>query len=349
MTAAAVLGVAAALLGLPGIDALSSDTCQAFWLPDSNEPNNNFAEATALANGVSKTGAITSSDDQDYFFIDIPVRSDVRVEFVTGGYLRDGSLAFQPRGSDMIIDLDWEEYDDDGSFFARGIVGPGRLFVIVKAGMGVPSSNIYRVTVSFTEAPGPNFSDVPVGSTYYTPIMYLAQMGVVSGFSPTYFGVDRLVTRQQFAKMIVKAAGFPVSTSDVCPFTDVPKSVPGSYMDPNDPLYPDHYIAVAARHHVTEGVGNNQFAPYRNITLAQVVKMVVSTALDLGVWDSPPHGYTPPFTLPGPPFGEWVRMGAAHGLFDGYPGAYSWYSPATRGQCAFFLWKLMLACGIVVI
>ena len=340
-----VLGLTMAFLAPPGISLWSSDSCQALLLPDSNEPNNNFAEATPLVNGQPKTGAILTSQDEDYFYIDIPVRSEVAVQFVTGGYPRNGSLAFQPRGSDMIMDLDWEEYDDDGSFYARGTIGPCRLFVMVKAGQVAPSSNLYTVTVSVTGAPGPDFSDVPPGSPYYEPIRDLARVGVVSGFSSTYFGVDKLLTRQQFAKMIVKAAGFPVSPSDICPFTDVPKSEPGNYMDPNDPLYPDHYIAVAASRHITQGVGGNRFAPFSNITLAQVVTMVVRTGIDLGIWDAPPHSYNPRFAPFGEPHYSYARTGAAHGLFDGYPGDYKWYSPATRGQCAFFIWKFMQACG----
>jgi len=189
------------------------------------------------------------------------------------------------------------------------------------------------------------FTDVPPESPFYAPITYLADEGVVSGYPGGKFRPELPVTRQQFAKMIVRAVGYPVSSNDECPFVDVYETYPGHYLDPNDPLYPDHYVAVAAAHNITQGVKPQLFYPWDSIKLAQVVTMVVRTGLDLGVWDAPPHSYEPPFPNFGAPHYEWARMGAAHGLFDGYPGPWGWWEPASRGQCAFFIWKLMLALG----
>ncbi len=75
------------------------------------------------------------------------------------------------------------------------------------------------------------FPDVPAGSEFYDAITYLADEGVVSGYADGRFGPSDMVTRQQFAKMIVRAVGYPVFASDVCPFTDVSTSYPGHYVD----------------------------------------------------------------------------------------------------------------------
>jgi len=251
---------------------------------------------------------------------------------------------FPAEGRDTIVDLAWDkQYDDDGSFVAEGTIGPGRLFAMVSLGSGDPGVEVYSITVTYKEAGGGSFPDVPAGSEFFAPINYLADEGVVSGYADGKFGPGKLVTRQQFAKMIVRAVGYPVSTGDACRFVDVQTSHPGYYLDPNDHLYPDHYIAVAADRQVTVGETPYTFGPYHNIKLAQVVTMVVRTAIDLGFWDAPPHSYTPPFDDFGEPHYTYARMGAAHGLFTGYSGPWDWYSPATRGQCAFFIWKLMLA------
>jgi len=148
-----VIVIAALLLpglGSPGVTILAPAAASAqVPLPDYNEPNNNFAEATPLVNGETAWGAITQASDQDYFYLDLPSRSRVNVVFTTNGYLREGKLAFQQAGTDMIVDLDWEHYDDDGSFVASGTAGPGRLFVMISVGRGTPSTMPYEVTVSY--------------------------------------------------------------------------------------------------------------------------------------------------------------------------------------------------------
>jgi len=313
--------------------------------PDYNEPNDSPETATALKNGVTQWGAVTSDMDADFFYIDIPGSRQVKVEFTTGGYPKECRLAFQTERSEEILDLTWEKnYDSDASFDSQGQAGPGRLFAVVYVEGGQDASTAaFTITVTYGEKETITFPDVPAGSEYYEAVTYLAGEDVVSGYSDGRFGPRELVTRQQFAKMIVRAIGYPVFTSDICPFGDVPTSFPGHYVDPNDPLYPDHYVSVAAAHHITVGVTPTSFGPYRNITLAQVVTMVVRSAQDLGVWDAPPHAYEPPFADFGEPHYAYARMGAAHGLFDGYPGPWDWSKPATRGQCAFFIWKLMVA------
>ena len=339
----ALIVCAMMLLGVSSAQALVP-------LLNPDEPNDSFPAATQLQNGLEIWGAIPEAGDEDFFYLDIPSRSRVTVEFNTQGVPRECGLAFMAKGGDVIADLAWEKrYDDDGSFLADGIVGPGRLFAMVSAGSGQAGVEVYTIEVTY-EAAGTtaSFPDVPLGSPYYEAVMGLADEEVVSGYTDGRFGPSDFVTRQQFAKMIVRAVGYPVFTSDVCPFTDVSKSYPGHYVDPNDPLYPDHYIAVAAEHHITVGLDptTTTFGPYRNITMAQVVTMVVRTGIDLGLWDSPPHAFEPPFEDFGEPHYPYARMGAAHGLFNGYPGPWGWFAPATRGQCAFFIWKLMGAYNV---
>jgi hypothetical protein len=87
----------------------------------------------------------------------------------------------------------------------------------------------------------PGFPDVPAMHPYFGAITDLASRGVINGYSSGNFGPGDPVARQQFAKMIVRAIGYPVSATDLCPSGDVP---PGT--DPAEPMYPDHYITVAA-------------------------------------------------------------------------------------------------------
>jgi len=335
-------------LAVIGFAALvASSVALAVPLPDYNEPNDSFETGTALESGVTGYGAVTSQGDKDYFYLDVPGSGAVSVKFVPGVPGRLCDLFFQAQGSTAKSPLTWAKlFDDEGGFRSVGSPGPGRFFAVVALGGAEVSTGAYTITVTYTgggRGGSGAFPDVPAGSAFYPAITYLAEQEVVSGYKDGRFGPLDLVKRQQFAKMIVRACGYPVTISDECRFVDVQTSYPGFYIDPDDVLYPDHYIAVAARHKITVGKTDYTFEPYGSITLAQVVTMVVRAGEDLGVYDSPPQSYLPPFADFGDPHYSYAREGAAHGLFLGYTGPWDWYSPATRGQCAFFLWKLMLA------
>ncbi len=99
------------------------------------------------------------------------------------------------------------------------------------------------------------FPDVPSTHPYVTAITELSARGIIGGYANGNFGPEDLVKRQQFAKMIVLTMGFQTTEDDVCPFKDV---LP---VDSIDPLYPDNYIAVAARTGLTTGYPDNTFRP----------------------------------------------------------------------------------------
>jgi hypothetical protein len=192
-------------------------------------------------------------------------------------------------------------------------------------------------TTSTTAAPeGSSFSDVLPSYSYYTQIGDLAARQVISGYSDGTFKPDLPVTRQLFAKMIVKALGFTVTGSEQCPFTDV---VSGQ---DEDPFVPDKYVAVCAAHGITEGKTPSTFAPYDNITRQQLVTMVVRAAH----LADPAGDFAPPF-VPGQFFPEEhylnARMAAYAGLFRGLSTAGSGYflAPATRGEVAVMLYNLL--------
>ena len=143
--------------------------------------------------------------------------------------------------------------------------------------------------VSFALAGPSSFPDVYTTNPYYAAITALASQDIVSGFANGYFGPGDPVSRQQFAKMVVLAGEYPVSEANVCPFTDVVVSGPGT-------LYPDNYVAVCAAKGITVGKTATHFDPYANITRYQAVSMLVRAALDLkpALLAAPPSTGTAP-------------------------------------------------------
>jgi alpha-tubulin suppressor-like RCC1 family protein len=179
------------------------------------------------------------------------------------------------------------------------------------------------------------FSDV-AGSPYETAINDLSSQGVITGFEDGTFRPNATVTRQQFAKMIVKVWNYPVTGAEVCPFTDVAAQIG------TDPFYPSKYVAVCAANGITLGKTATTFDPYSNITRQQLITMVVRVADP----DDPPDGYQPNFIPQQFSLNEHYlngRKAAYEGFLEGLVGVGSLYDfrdPASRGECAQILYNL---------
>lgn len=180
------------------------------------------------------------------------------------------------------------------------------------------------------------FPDVGPGHAAYDAIENLADSGIISGFRGGLFVPDAAVKRAQYAKMIVGALGIPVDESLVAPFSD---------LGPDDPtdLYPHDYIAAAAAAGVVKGVGGGRYAPWADVSRAQVVTMAMRGAT--GWW--PVQLVSPPADWPGtlgmfdPEHGAYMREAEYLGCLDGVvgfgPGWDPW-APATRAEVAQIMW-----------
>jgi hypothetical protein len=109
-------------------------------------------------------------------------------------------------------------------------------------------------------------------SPYKTAIEALATAGIITGFGDGTFHPNDPVTRQQFAKMIVKTLGLTVTGAEVCPFTDV------ALQQGSDPFYPSKHVAVCAAQGITVGKTPTSFAPNDDITRQQLITMVARAA-----------------------------------------------------------------------
>lgn len=103
-------------------------------------------------------------------------------------------------------------------------------------------------------------------------IHFLASRGVAAGMGDGNFSPDSNLTRAQFVTFLAKLSMEDVSKYSENKFTDV-KS--GSW------YYP--YVSWAVAAGVTDGVGNNQFAPELKITREQVTRMTMQFLLYMGV------------------------------------------------------------------
>jgi hypothetical protein len=228
----------------------------------------------------------------------------------------------------------------------RGALEGGRrrrLMAGVCAGALVLAAVVLSVT-SLAVATS-SFADVPASYPYHDAIADLASRGIVSGYAEDgTFRPDNLLIRQQFAKIIVLSLGYSASDADICTFSDVQKSLPGSYVDPSDTNYPDHYIAVCALHGITQGKTATIFAPYENITRQQLISMVARAAS----LPDPPADFVSSFSsgqfYPREHYAN-ARKADYAGLLAGLQGVgpvYDFIAPATRGESAQLLHNLIV-------
>ena len=190
-----------------------------------------------------------------------------------------------------------------------------------------------------------DFSDVKPGDDYSEAIADLSSLGIINGFDDRTFRPKALVTRQQFAKMIVLALGLQVTENDICPFSDVERG--GA-----DDLYPDNFVAVCASNNITKGTNQAQtlFSPYRNITRAQVMSMVVRAAPIAGITLEPPtSAYYDDLkrvmrNFDDPTHGLNAHIAEVNSLLWGVRpdsvGVWDPWKNATRGEVAQILWRL---------
>jgi hypothetical protein len=193
-------------------------------------------------------------------------------------------------------------------------------------------------TTTVTLVPGGiGFSDVPSTHPYYTQISDMVSRQVIGATVDGTFKPDLPVTRQYFARMIVKVLGLVVTGKEFSPFTDL---VSGK---DSDPFYPDKYVAVCFAQGITVGKTSTRFAPTDDLTRQQLITMVVRAAK----LSDPSADFTPPFTIgqfyPDEHYAN-ARKAASLGLLDGLQGvgsAYDFLAPATRGEVCFMLYKLL--------
>lgn len=227
----------------------------------------------------------------------------------------------------------------DGTLWAWGDNAFGQLGDNTSEGRRSPVQVLSEVRVpEWSQDEPPVFSDV-AASYYQTAIYDLAGRGIITGFEDGTFRPDDPVSRQQFAKMIVKALAIPVMGSEVCPFGDVVAQAGA------DPFYPSKYVAVCAQQGITQGKTATTFAPEATITRQQLITMVARAA-DLG---DPPVDFVPRFTASQFALEEHyrnARKAAYAGLLDAVEGlgpSFDFGAAATRGECTHILYLLLVS------
>jgi hypothetical protein len=187
------------------------------------------------------------------------------------------------------------------------------------------------------------FSDVPVGSTFYQWIHCLVCLGIVNGYPDGTFKPNNNVTRGQLSKIVSNSAGFSDNQTTQM-FEDVPlgstffqyigrlasRGLISGYAcgGPGEPCQPGHLP---------------YFRPNANATRGQISKIVSNAA----GFNNPPVGQQFQDVASGTPFYDYIYRLSTRGIINGYacgqkpnepcvpPADLPYFRPnanATRGQ-----------------
>jgi hypothetical protein len=221
---------------------------------------------------------------------------------------------------------------------------------------GTPSPTVPPSATSTVGTPQPtatpctlSFSDVHSTDFFYTPVLYLACHGVVSGYADGTFRPYNNTTRSQMVKIVVLGFNIPISTptpSGAHTFADV--TADNTFFS---------FVETAASQNIASGYtcggpgepcdseNRPYFRPFANVTRGQLSKIdVVAAGWSLGT--PPPPGTfedVPPTNV----FYTYIETAYCHGVISGYncggPGEpcdpsnrpyFRWFNDATRGQIA---------------
>ncbi|MDP4094720.1 MAG: leucine-rich repeat protein [Bacillota bacterium] len=143
-----------------------------------------------------------------------------------------------------------------------------------------PATGMVRFSTSHfsTYAVGYNkvsYKDVPDGVWYTKPVSFIAARGIPTGTDSGNYNPNAKLTRGDFLVMLMKAYGIEPDTN--------PK---GNFSDAGSTYYTG-YLAVAKRLAIAGGVGNNKYAPDKEISRQEMVTLLYNA---LKVTDKLPQG-----------------------------------------------------------
>jgi hypothetical protein len=240
------------------------------------------------------------------------------------------SVHFEARlyEGDGRFDLIYGNVDSEGSASIGVQRDSGSLFTRVEceiaggpneSGKGSPDGWIIADGATYQFGGPPEcplqFTDVPVGSTFYPYIHCLACRGIINGYPDGSFKPNNNVTRGQLSKIVANSAGF-TDPQTVQLFEDVPL---GSTFQT--------YIGRLATRGYINGYpcGNPEpcvppgnlpyFRPNANATRGQISKIVSNAA----GFSDPPAGQTFEDVAPGSTFYDFIERLATRGVMSGYP------------------------------
>ncbi|HWQ80127.1 MAG TPA: S-layer homology domain-containing protein [Anaerovoracaceae bacterium] len=115
-----------------------------------------------------------------------------------------------------------------------------------------------------------SFTDVGGAAWYVRPVTFIAARGITTGTTATEYSPDGKLTRGQFIVMLMRA------------YDIAPDNTPsGNFADAGNDYY-TNYLSAAKRLGISNGIGNNRFAPKETITRQDMFTLLYNVLKVIG-------------------------------------------------------------------
>ena len=178
-----------------------------------------------------------------------------------------------------------------------------------------------------------SFNDVAAGAWYGKAVSFIAAREITSGMGDGNYSPEAKLTRGEFIVLIMKAYGIAPDTIPTDNFSDA-----GS-------TYYTGYLAAAKRLGITAGVGNNQYAPGKEITRQEMFTLLYKALKVIGQLPQGDSGKTLSDFTDAWQIDAWakdaVTLLAKTGTISGNNGALTPLSTTSRAEMAQTLYNLL--------
>lgn len=233
---------------------------------DTNEPNDNYRQATRLGNSALLTGTIPSRSDSDWFQFQVPSESYITITApwvpvrsgVQFSLYNDQNFNYA-----LFIENEVAELSAQKKPIGKMKLQRGTYYIRLTSAADF-KYDTYRITVT-RETLYNGYRDI---SSHWarSDISYLSRLGIVKGFDDYAFRPNQPITRAQFASMLIRSVnqkGTYPSRAATNPFVDL-KRTHWSY----------DAMSKAYKLGILQGYPNKRIMPDQYITRAEMAVMV---------------------------------------------------------------------------
>lgn len=146
-----------------------------------------------------------------------------------------------------------------------------------------------------------SFVDVKETDWYYEAVKFAFEKGITSGVSETAYAPNNKVTRGQFITMLCRAYGIKEMTGD-------------NFADCGDTWYTG-YLAAAKQLGISNGIGDNKFAPEKEVSREEMVTLIYNYLKSVGEVSDEQNDIS---FEDGDTISDWAKSGVAFASSKGY-------------------------------
>jgi uncharacterized repeat protein (TIGR02543 family) len=178
-----------------------------------------------------------------------------------------------------------------------------------------------------------SFKDVAEDAWYSNAVEFIAARGITTGTGSRKYSPEAKLTRGEFLVMVMRTYGISPDTNPADNFADAGNT------------YYTGYLAAAKKLGISEGVGNNMFAPGKEITRQEMFTLLYNTLKGIGGLPNGVSGKTLSSFGDAGQVASWAKdamtLFIKSGIVDGSGGKLSPAETATRAQMAQVLYNLL--------